>query len=59
MDSTNFRDFIMESDNDTNSVQEAKEHNHAWRAVVEDDIINDTGLMPELHRKPNILRSYS
>lgn len=48
MDSTNFRDFIMESDNDKNSVQEAKVHYHTWRAVAEDDIINDAGLMPEL-----------
>jgi hypothetical protein len=48
MDCTNFTEFIKESDNDKNSIQEATVHYHTWRAVIEDDVIIDAGLMPEL-----------
>ena len=36
MDSTNFRDFIKESDNDKNSNQRAVVEYHAWRLLPED-----------------------
>lgn len=48
MDRTNFADFIKQSNSDKNSVQEAKVHYHTWRAVEQDNVINDAGLMPEL-----------
>jgi hypothetical protein len=47
MDSTNFTDYIKQSDNDKNSNREATIHYHTWR-VVHDDIVNDAGLAPEL-----------
>ena len=34
MDSTNFTDFIKQSDNDKNSIQEAKVTYHAWRLLT-------------------------
>jgi hypothetical protein len=36
MDSTNFRDFIMESDDDKNSNQGAVVEYHGWRLLPED-----------------------
>jgi hypothetical protein len=45
MDRTNFTDFIMQSDNDKNSVQEATVQYHTWRLLPED---NPRPLMPEL-----------
>jgi hypothetical protein len=35
MDSTNFRDFIKESDNDKNSKQETTVEYHGWRLLPE------------------------
>jgi hypothetical protein len=37
MDSTNFTDFIKQSDNDKNSVQEATVRYHTWQLVQEDE----------------------
>ena len=36
MDSTNFRDFIMESNNDKNSNQGAIVEYHGWRLLPEE-----------------------
>jgi hypothetical protein len=33
MDRTNFTEFIKESDNDKNSIQEAKVEYHSWRLL--------------------------
>ena len=35
MDSTNFTDYIKQSDNDKNSVQEAEVQYHAWRLLMD------------------------
>ena len=36
MDSTNFTEFIKESDNDKNSIQEARVQYHTWRLLPDD-----------------------
>jgi hypothetical protein len=36
MDSTNFREFIKQSENDKDSNQEAKVQYHAWRLLPDD-----------------------
>lgn len=43
MDRTNFIDFIKQSDNDKNSVQEERVHYHTYQLVQEDGL-----LVPEL-----------
>ena len=50
MDSTNFTDFIKQSDNDKNSNQEAKVHNHAWRLSTpnEEEIEAESEMLLEL-----------
>ena len=46
MDRTNFTDFIRQSDNDKNSIQEAKVTYQTWRLLPED--YTRRPLMPEL-----------
>jgi hypothetical protein len=45
MERTNFTDFIKQSDNDKNRIQEATVQYHTWRLLQED---NPRPLMPEL-----------
>jgi hypothetical protein len=45
MDGTNFTDFIKESDNDKNSIQEARVQYHTWRLLPGQ---TTRPLMPEL-----------
>lgn len=35
MDRTNFTDFIKQSDNDKNSIQEARVQYHTWRLLTD------------------------
>ena len=36
MDRTNFTDYIEQSDNDKNNIQEAKVQYHAWRPLPDE-----------------------
>jgi hypothetical protein len=46
MKRANFTDFIRQSDNDKNSIQEARVQYHTWRLLPEE--YSSRPLMPEL-----------